>query len=152
MDSLLSSLKSIETMQENFDSPPKVLYENRYCNQDDFSVLVCGGKDQNDKLVKSVFKLDGSNFQCEEYTNMPKAFYDCKIAVINSDLFVFGGCIQNGECTRFVRKFCNKTKLWSCKPQPGIRYRVCSIRTFKQNFYVLGNEGPSFVYIMKPTS
>ena len=23
---------------------PKVLYKNRYCNQDDFSILVCGGE------------------------------------------------------------------------------------------------------------
>ena len=53
-------------MQESFNFPQKVLYENRYCNQDDFSVLVCGGRDKNNKTVKSVFKLQGPNFECKE--------------------------------------------------------------------------------------
>ena len=62
----LSSLKPEVSMQKNFDFPPKVLYENRYCNQDDFNVLVCGGRDKNNKTVKSVFKLQGPNFECKE--------------------------------------------------------------------------------------
>ena len=102
-------------MQESFNFPPKILYENRYCNQDDFSILVCGGKIENKKVVNSVYKLDGSNFECEEYTNMSEDLYHCKTAVINADLFVFGGYLQNGEYVNCVRKFCNKTKTWSCK-------------------------------------
>ena len=39
----------------SFDFPPKVLYENRYCNQDNFSVLVCGGLRKNNKTVESIF-------------------------------------------------------------------------------------------------
>ena len=46
MDSLLSN--SIELKNESFDFPPKVLYENRYCNQDDFSILVCGGRNKSE--------------------------------------------------------------------------------------------------------
>ena len=55
----LSRSKQEVTMQErkSFDFPLKVLYENRYCNQDDFSVLVCGGKNEKNQNMKSVFKL-----------------------------------------------------------------------------------------------
>ena len=133
-------------MQENFDFPPKVLYENRYCNQVDFSVLVCGGRNKNYKNVKSVFKLHFPNFKCEKYTNMPEALNDCKTAVINSDLFVFGGYFQNGEYDSCVRKFCNKTKTWSCKTQTDIKFNFFIICSFKQNICVIRHNGSCFVY------
>ena len=46
-------------MQErkSFDFPPNVLYENRYCHQDDFKVLVNGGIDKNYEILKSIFKF-----------------------------------------------------------------------------------------------
>ena len=52
----LASSKSEVTMQERktFDFPPRVLYENRYCNQDDFSVLFCGGKKKSGIVVDTV--------------------------------------------------------------------------------------------------
>ena len=75
MDSFLSSSKSIEIMQENFDFPPKVLYENRYCKQDDISILVCGGTIVNSRqIVNSVYKLDGCELKCEKITSIPNAF------------------------------------------------------------------------------
>ena len=67
MSSCLASSKPEVTMQErkSFDFPPKILYENRYCNQDDFSVLVCGGRDKNYKTVESIFKIYCPKFECE---------------------------------------------------------------------------------------
>ena len=49
MKPFLSSVKQRVRMQErnSFDFPPKVLYENRYCNQDDFSIIVSGGINEN---------------------------------------------------------------------------------------------------------
>ena len=82
--------------------------------------------------MKSVFKLQGPNFECEKYTYVPEALYHRKTAVINSDLFVFGGYLQNGEYDNCVRKFCNKTKTWNCKWQSNIdfgTYIICSFKT-----------------------
>ena len=53
---LMSNTKQKVTMQESFKFPPKILYENRYCNQVDFSVLVCGGKKKKD-LLKVEMKI-----------------------------------------------------------------------------------------------
>ena len=36
---------------------PNILYENRYCNQDDFSTLVCGGLNQNEETLNEVYDL-----------------------------------------------------------------------------------------------
>ena len=60
MDSFLFSSKPEVKMQgrKSFHFPSKVLYENRYCNQDDFSVLVCGGKNKSDIVVDTVYRLD----------------------------------------------------------------------------------------------
>ena len=104
-------------MQETkrLDFPPKILYKNRYCNQDDFSVLVCGGKFKNDEVKNNVFKLDGLELKCEKHTCMQKKLYNCEAAVVDSDLFVFGGCSQNGTYDKFIRKFCNKIKLGRLK-------------------------------------
>ena len=147
MDSFLSSSKPTVTMQESFVFPPKVLYENRYCNQDDLSVIFCGGRNITArKPVKSVFKLHFPNFKCEKYTNMPEALNDCKTAVINSDLFVFGEFTENGEYDSCVQKFCNKTKTWSYKTQTDINFSNFIVCSFKQNIYVIRYDRSCFVY------
>ena len=56
--------------RKNLNFPPKVLYKNRYCNQDNFSILVCGGRDKSYKAVKSVYKLDGQELKCKKFTSM----------------------------------------------------------------------------------
>ena len=49
---------------------PKVLYENRYCKQDDFSIVICGGRkvvDKDVKIVDDVYQLKGENFQSPNF-------------------------------------------------------------------------------------
>ena len=73
---------------------PNVIYENRYCNQDDFSIFVCGGTTEiggDLTASRDVYELKCSTFQCSKFASMLKARYDCKTAVINSDVIVVGG-------------------------------------------------------------
>ena len=58
MNRCLSSLKREVKMQERttFDFPSKVLNGNRYCNQDDFSILVCGGKNEKKQKCEKCFQ------------------------------------------------------------------------------------------------
>ena len=63
MDSFSSSSKSIVPMRESFDFPPKVLYENRYCNLEGFSILACGGGDKNKKRVNQVLEVKVPSFE-----------------------------------------------------------------------------------------
>ena len=128
--------------------PPKILYENRYCNQDDFSILVCGGLNENGKIVRSVFKLHGSKLKHKNFTSMPYARSECKTVVINSELIVLGGYSQNNPYDKSVRKFSNTTKTWSCKTQLllGNSFCVCS---FKKNLYVFSGPGICCYYNLK---
>ena len=105
-------------MQESFKFPPNVLYENRYCNQDNFSVLVCGGfvkrgsKLRINGIVNSVYKLDCPKFESKKYASMPNSLIHCKTAVVNSELFILGGYSQNKKLNKLIMKFCNKNKTW----------------------------------------
>ena len=66
---------------------PKVLYENRYCNQEGFSILVCGGTDKNDKLTNQVSEVKIPSFEVTEFPPMMKPHIRLKLATINSEIF-----------------------------------------------------------------
>ena len=77
---------------KNQQSPakvPKVLYENRYCNQEDFSILVCGGIDEDYECINPVFKFKISSFEGTDFPSMEKPHHSLKIATIKSDIFAF---------------------------------------------------------------
>ena len=57
MESLLTSSIPTVTLKENLDFPPNILYESRYCNQGNFSVLVCGETYEIYEVVNNVYKL-----------------------------------------------------------------------------------------------
>ena len=150
MESFLSSSKQNKIIQKinKLYFQLKVLYENRYCNQDDFSILVCGGMNNNYRYQKSVFKLNGSEFEYKHYALMPYARKICKTAVINSELFVLGGYTKNYTYDKSFRKFCIKNKTWSLKTQQYLndnRFCLCS---FKKNLYIV-NETSFFLYNLK---
>ena len=119
MESFLSSSKPEEKIQEriSFDFPQKILYENRYCQQNDFSILVCGGRNNTCSNWKSVFKLNGSELEYKHFALMTYERSRCKTAIINSELFVLGGCLKNNKFDKSIRKFRIKNKTWSWKTQ-----------------------------------
>ena len=153
MRSVLSYSKPEVTMQigKSFQFPPRVLYENIYCYQDDFSILVCGGRDRSYKSVKSVYKLHGRELKCEKFTSMPNKLRDCKSAVVNSDLFILGGYSKFGVrgFNKSILKFCNKTKTWSSKAQLPLDDDLFCVCSFKENLYVIYKTGQCFVYSLK---
>ena len=134
-------------MQErkSFDFPPKVLYENRYCNQDDFSVLVCGGRNKKREVV---YKLYGCELNSKKCTYIPKVLTKCKIAAINSDLFVLGECSIT-RTYKSVRKLFIKNKTWSSKAQLCLDRSPFCVCSFKKNLYVIDATGRFFVYSLK---
>ena len=131
---------------ERLDFPPSILYENRYCNQDDNTVLFCVGKINNGKVVKSAFEIHGPELRFNYLKYIPNASHDSKIFLVNSYLYVFDEYRQNGEFKSCVRKYCNKTKTWSSKTNSHIDYLNCSICSFKQTLYELRFNGSCFAH------
>ena len=150
----LSSSKPEVTMLKRkcIDFPPKVLYENRYCNQDDFSILVCGGMNKNKIVVDTVYKLYGPEYKFEKCTSMPKELYKCKTAIVNSDLLVLGGKKRNERINKSVIRFCNKIKTWSSIGQLSLdvgSYCVCSFKKKLYIYNVVHAVAKCFVYDVK---
>ena len=46
---------------------PDVLYQNRYCDQEGFSILVCEGKDKRNKPMKKVVEVKVTSFEVTEF-------------------------------------------------------------------------------------
>ena len=80
--------------EENNPSPyyiSDVLYQNRYCNQEDFSVLICGGADINKKYSNQVFEVEIPNFKVSKFASMVKPRFRPELVVVNSNVMAIGG-------------------------------------------------------------
>ena len=69
---------------------PKILYENRYCNQEGLSILVCGGKDKSGKVTNEVLELEIPSYKVNEFPSMIKPHSHFFAATIKSDIFAIG--------------------------------------------------------------
>ena len=61
---------------------PKVLNENRYCDQEGFSILVCGGKDNNGKITNKVLELKIPSFKVKKIPSLVKKHFYLVYATI----------------------------------------------------------------------
>ena len=68
---------------------PKVLYENRYCNQEGFSILVCGGKDKKGKITNEVLELEIPSFNVKKLPSMVEPHLHLDLATMNTDVIAF---------------------------------------------------------------
>ena len=76
------------------------MYENRYCNQEAFSILVCWGKDNNNKLKQQISKFKAPGFEVTEFPSVEYPHDLLKIATISSDVFAMS---DSGEVFEKIR-------------------------------------------------
>ena len=97
----------------------KVLYENRYCNQEGFSILVCGGKDKNCKDTNQVLELKVPSFEVTEFPFMAKPHSFQRLATINSEIFAIVDSTsvyeELGYLSTSVEIYYKETKSWKHK-------------------------------------
>ena len=121
---------------------PTVLYENRYCNQDGFSILICGGVNENKEAVNDVYEFEGPKFELIRFPSMLEPRNECKTVVIGSDIFVVGGYMNSySKHLSSIEMFSDKTKTWCQKTQLPDESKLFCICSFKQNLYIIGGWG-----------
>ena len=91
---------------------PKILYENRYCNQEGFSILVCGGKDRNGKVTNEVLELKIPTFEVNKCPSMVKPHYIVELSTIKSSIVAVG---DNAELDKNLGKYLLKFILKTMK-------------------------------------
>ena len=91
---------------------PSVLYENRYCNQDEFDIVICGGVDK-ESVSNEIIKRKRHEIKTSvKLIPMLNKVCSSKTVVIGSDIYVVGGIDQKHKWTSSFEKYSGKTKVW----------------------------------------
>ena len=111
---------------------------SRYCNQDKFKFIVCGGS-KNKRVVRDVYSTKANN---QNYvTSLPQLEEGrqwSEVVCIKDEIFVFGGYSEDFEIIMSIEKYSSDTKSWKVvgfMPDEYIDFCACS---FMGNAYVLG--------------
>ena len=133
-----SELRSSNKNELSTFSVPEVLYNNRYCNQDDFNILICGGRNHG-KPVRNCFLINPFNFsKTKELPSMLEPRYYCQTVAISSDLFVAGGYSSDGK-SNSIEMFSYKNKAWKNIDFPLNKlYKFC-VCSFNKMLYIIGS-------------
>ena len=121
---------------------PKVLYENRYCNQEDFSILVCGGKDKNGKITNEVSELKIPNLKLKKIQSMVKPHSYLDLLVIKSNILAIGHRIELDKSLHdsvlFVEIYSEKTKTWNNQYKKNDETSLFCDVAFMSKLYLIG--------------
>ena len=64
-----------EKSKSIFSKVPKVLYENRYCNQEEFSILACEGSFKNEDMTNKILEFKIPSFKVKKFSSTVKMHY-----------------------------------------------------------------------------
>ena len=112
---------------------PKVLYENRYCNQEDFSILISGGRDKDKILTNEVLELEIPSFEVKKFPLTVKPRFVYYLATIKSDIVAICDSVESDkrivESVVSIEIYSEKSKTWTrlyVEIDERISYCVCS--------------------------
>ena len=121
---------------------PKVLYENRYCNQEGFSILICGGKDKKENITNEVLELKTPSFKVNKFLSMVQPHCYSDLVVIKSDVLAVGKSTELIESLNksvvTVEIYSGKTKTWTNHIIDTEEKFCYCIGSFMSNLYLVG--------------
>ena len=94
---------------------PKVLYENRYCNQEGFSVLVYRGQDKSYEVTNQVLEIKIPSFQVTEFPPMVKPHNRLRATTTYETFTIVKGKNVYEQLSNFrtsVEIYSGETKTW----------------------------------------
>ena len=126
--------KNSRSVSEQFP----VLYQNRYCDQEEFSIAVFNGESHS-RNVESYKPFLLNNFDTKTYLpSLPKPEFGCKVVSIGSDIYVLCQVKHN---LLSILKYSSSTKTWNKLPElknVNPIYHVCSF--MQKVFIISGNK------------
>ena len=120
---------------QTFNELSSVLYENRYCCQDKFDIVICGSE-RRKYTTNEVIVLRGPDFKTSvELSPMLRPIYRCETAVIGSDIYVHD---VNVDTPYSIQVYSRITQDWK-EPIPLVDKRIYfSVCSFMNCVYVIG--------------
>ena len=135
------SLMSEENKSNTFHVP-KVLYENRYCNQEGFSILVCGGKDKNGKVTNEVLELKIPSFDLIKFPSTVKPHYEFELLNFNSGVFARCDTLELnqklGKSKVSVETYSEKNESWTHQYIQVEENHYYCITSFMNKLFTIG--------------
>ena len=124
-------------MSQHFDGKPSVLYENRYCNQNEFEIIINHVGNKSKDSTNSVINIEtaGVKYNVVLIPMSPNHYY-AKTAVVASDIFVLDGSDKKVRKTSCLDVKSRSTwKYLTPMPDSRIYFSVCS---FMKSIYLVG--------------
>ena len=91
-------------MSQHFGGKPSVLYENRYCDQNEFDIIINHEANESKDSTKSIINIERADVKCNDVLILTSANrYYTKTAVVGSDIFVLNG--SDKKVRKTWRKF-----------------------------------------------
>ena len=134
-----------------YHNKSSVSYTSRYCNQDLYSILVCGGQDTTETEVNSVKQLNATNLNCvSDVSPMINNRQDFKAVCLKGEVYIFGGRYRGSDSKLTVDKYSPATNKWVkvadmydehkahiCMVMYDVRLEFCAC-AFMDNIFIIG--------------
>ena len=88
---------------------------SRYCSQNKFNVLICGGRNEQSLVVRNVHQVDGSTLNyVNDISEMKIERINFEAVSLKGEVYVFGGYKnRNGNVIQSVEKYSLLTNTWN---------------------------------------
>ena len=137
----------LENKKDSHSSKTSVT--SRYCKQDKFNIIICGGENNKKALIhfNDVYSVNDDNF-CN-VNNLPPMLTrrsDFKAVCIKGEVYIFGGSGSNHNYIRSIEKYSPANNSWENVADifdDGVRF--CAV-SFMGNVYFMGGllNGPTY--------
>ena len=118
------------------------MYENEYCDQDDFSFLICGGMDKNEKDLNKVLEVKVPSFEACDFNFMIKPRSRFSLHNMNNDILAIGGDKSSikllEKSIKSVEIYSNETNTWQqqyIQVEEKFNFSVC---IFRKELFIIG--------------
>ena len=125
-----------------FLNTSSVYQKSRYCNQNSFRILVCGGTYAGSKRsCKSVYCVDVNNLEdVEAYPPMIMKHNFPKVVNVKSDLYVFGCYKADSKWFISAEKYTHASKMWSQVAEMHDNRIAFSVCAFMHKVFIFGGD------------
>ena len=109
------TLKEVLLNQKTFNpSNSYKFYSSRYCSQNKFNILIFGGKNELNLVVKNVHQSNGQTMKhVKDVSLMTIERKDSEAVCLKGEVYVFGGVDNSDNFINFVEKYSPSTNNWS---------------------------------------
>ena len=143
LDVCVAKLKETSELKNvSIQNKRSVKYTHRFCDQNKFKILICGGKhDVTRKPVKRVHQIDGSNLNnLKVLPSMLEERQYAKAVCLKGEVYVFGGkeILKDRNLVMSVEKYSPVTNTWSkVTYMYDERYCFC-VCAFMDKLFIIG--------------